>query len=247
MPNSRSLLKAHGENITTCRPTFDLPTDPHQIGPGILGERVRKIAYGRARVVRVVPHRESRQLATSKIPPLEYMLSPCHPLPANPHQIGPWILGEGVKKSACGRARVTCVARHCESGQLSTIKVLPLKNMLRRATSSRLSTDLLLLITFLPLVAISSWCLETSCGSPHYPISQIVRGERYLGTATEIRSCCAIAPPEHRRETSCRRTHCPSPEIAQGSAILILLLISGTVVQFSSGAAGSTPTDGVYF
>jgi serine/threonine protein kinase len=53
-----------------------------------------------------------------------------------------------------------------------------------------------------PLVKIADWGmaafappaleLETSCGSPHYASPEIVNGERYQGTATDIWSCGVI-------------------------------------------------------
>ena len=53
-----------------------------------------------------------------------------------------------------------------------------------------------------PHIKIADWgmaafappehCLETSCGSPHYASPEIVRGERYSGTATDIWSCGVI-------------------------------------------------------
>lgn len=53
-----------------------------------------------------------------------------------------------------------------------------------------------------PLIKIADWGmaafappslqLETSCGSPHYASPEIVNGERYQGTATDIWSCGVI-------------------------------------------------------
>ena len=53
-------------------------------------------------------------------------------LPTDPKQIGPWVLGECVGKGASGRVKV---ARHCETGQMAAVKILPLETVL----SSRLS------------------------------------------------------------------------------------------------------------
>lgn len=53
-------------------------------------------------------------------------------LASDPKQIGPWVLGECVGKGASGRVKV---ARHCETGQMAAVKILPLETVL----SSRLS------------------------------------------------------------------------------------------------------------
>lgn len=44
-------------------------------------------------------------------------------LPTDPKNIGPWILGECVGKGASGRVKI---ARHCHTGQLAAVKILPI-------------------------------------------------------------------------------------------------------------------------
>ncbi|EJC99361.1 Pkinase-domain-containing protein, partial [Fomitiporia mediterranea MF3/22] len=223
------------EKANIPRTAFDLPTDPHQIGPWILGECVGKGASGRVKVAR---HCESGQMAAVKILPLENMLSSRHSLntratKAEKHRNG--IDKEIIMMKLMDHPNVVrifdvfegerdlfLVLEYVNGGELFDYLVNHGRMEPHKALCyfkqiiyglayshafSVIHRDLKpenILIANLnpPHIKIADWGmaafappehrLETSCGSPHYASPEIVRGERYLGTATDIWSCGVI-------------------------------------------------------
>lgn len=217
------------------RTAFDLATDPRQIGPWILGECVGKGASGRVKVAR---HCETGQLAAVKILPLEVVLSSRHSLhtqatKAEKHRNG--IDKEIVMMKLMDHPNVVriydvfegerdlfLVLEYVDGGELFDYLVnhgkmdkykalCYFKQIIHGLAYSHafavIHRDLKpenILISSLdpPHIKIADWGmaafsppehrLETSCGSPHYASPEIVRGEKYLGTATDIWSCGVI-------------------------------------------------------
>lgn len=214
---------------------FDLVTDPHQIGPWILGECVGKGASGRVKVAR---HCETGQMAAVKILPLEAVLSSRHSLhtqasKAEKHRNG--IDKEIVMMKLMDHPNVVriydvfegerdlfLVLEYVDGGELFDYLVnhgkmdkykalCYFKQIIYGLAYSHafsvihrdLKPENILIASFdPPHIKIADWGmaafsppehrLETSCGSPHYASPEIVRGEKYLGTATDIWSCGVI-------------------------------------------------------
>ncbi|KAL5522651.1 hypothetical protein ACEPAG_8669 [Sanghuangporus baumii] len=223
------------EKANIPRNTFDLPSDPQQIGPWILGECVGKGASGRVKVAR---HYETGQMAAVKILPLENVLSSRYSLhtratKAEKHRNG--IDREIIMMKLMdhpnivriydvfeGERDLFLVLEYVNGGELFDYLVNHGRMEPHKALCyfkqivyglayahafSVIHRDLKpenILIASLnpPHVKIADWgmaafappehCLETSCGSPHYASPEIVRGERYSGTSTDIWSCGVI-------------------------------------------------------
>ncbi|KAH8113869.1 kinase-like domain-containing protein [Phellopilus nigrolimitatus] len=215
--------------------TFDLATDPNQIGPWILGECVGKGASGRVKVAR---HCETDQMAAVKILPLETVLSSRLSLRSRENKAEKH--RNGIDKEIImmklmdhpnvvriydvfeGDKELFLVLEYVDGGELFDYlvnhgRMEPHKGLcyfkqiiygLAYAHAfSVIHRDLKpenILIASLnpPHVKIADWGmaafappehnLETSCGSPHYASPEIVRGEPYSGTATDIWSCGVI-------------------------------------------------------
>ncbi|KAH8829040.1 hypothetical protein DL96DRAFT_1696038 [Flagelloscypha sp. PMI_526] len=56
-------------------------------------------------------------------------------LPTDPVNIGPWILGECIGKGASGRVKI---ARHCHTGQLAAVKILPISPLASSRNSAHI-------------------------------------------------------------------------------------------------------------
>lgn len=217
------------------RGTFDLATDPKQIGPWVLGECVGKGASGRVKVAR---HCETGQMAAVKILPLEAVLSSRLSLRSrenktekhrnsidkeiimmklmdHPNIVRIYDVFEGEKE-------LFLVLEYVDGGELFDYLVNHGRMEPHKALCyfkqiiyglayahafAVIHRDLKpenILIASLdpPHVKIADWGmaafappehhLETSCGSPHYASPEIVRGEPYSGTATDIWSCGVI-------------------------------------------------------
>ncbi|THH04643.1 hypothetical protein EW145_g5360, partial [Phellinidium pouzarii] len=217
------------------RGTFDLVTDPAQIGPWVLGECVGKGASGRVKVAR---HCETGQMAAVKILPLETVLSSRLSLrtrenKAEKHRNG--IDKEIIMMKLMdhpnivrifdvfeGERELFLVLEYVDGGELfdylvNNGRMEPHKalcyfkqiiyGLAYAHAFAVIHRDLKpenILIASLnpPHLKIADWGmaafappehhLETSCGSPHYASPEIVRGEPYSGTATDIWSCGVI-------------------------------------------------------
>lgn len=223
------------ERANIPRSTFELASDPHQIGPWILGECIGKGASGRVKVAR---HYETGQMAAVKILPLENVLSSRHSLHTratkaekhrngidreiimmklmdHPNVVRIYDVFEGerdlflVLEYVDGGELFDYLVNH---GRMEPQKALRYFKQIIHGLSyahafAVIHRDLKpenILIASLdpPHIKIADWGmaafappeyrLETSCGSPHYASPEIVRGEQYSGTATDIWSCGVI-------------------------------------------------------
>ncbi|KAJ3497587.1 hypothetical protein NMY22_g19683 [Coprinellus aureogranulatus] len=214
---------------------FDLPTDPKNIGPWILGECIGKGASGRVKIAR---HRRTRQLAAVKILPITPLVNSRASLATQQAKSEKQRLGIDREITMMklmnhpnimriydvyeGEKELFLVLEYVEGGELFDFLVnrgrLPPNEALLyfrqiiyglnyAHTFSIIHRDLKpenILIASLdpPVVKIADWGmaafappslqLETSCGSPHYASPEIVNGEKYFGTATDIWSCGVI-------------------------------------------------------
>lgn len=215
--------------------SFDLASDPKQIGPWVLGECVGKGASGRVKVAR---HCETGQVAAVKILPLETVLSSRLSLRSRENKAEKH--RNGIDKEIImmklmdhpnivriydvfeGEKELFLVLEYVDGGELFDYLVNHGRMEPHKALCyfkqiiyglayahafAVIHRDLKpenILIASLdpPHVKIADWGmaafappehhLETSCGSPHYASPEIVRGEPYSGTATDIWSCGVI-------------------------------------------------------
>ncbi|KAF6764117.1 CAMK/CAMKL/GIN4 protein kinase [Ephemerocybe angulata] len=214
---------------------FDLPTDPKNIGPWILGECIGKGASGRVKIAR---HRRTRQLAAVKILPITPLVNSRASLATQKAKTEKQRLGIDREITMMklmnhpnimriydvyeGEKELFLVLEYVEGGELFDFLVnrgrLPpgeallyfrqiIYGLNYAHTFSIIHRDLKpenILIASLepPIIKIADWGmaafappslqLETSCGSPHYASPEIVNGEKYFGTATDIWSCGVI-------------------------------------------------------
>lgn len=214
---------------------FDLPSDPKNIGPWIMGECIGKGASGRVKLAR---HKDTEQLAAVKILPLDPVFNSRASLATQKAKSEKQRLGIDREITMMklmnhpnimriydvfeGTKELFLVLEYVEGGELfdylvnrgrlSSMEAFVYFRQIIHGlnyahTFSIIHRDLkpenILISSLSPtVIKIADWGmaafapptlhLETSCGSPHYASPEIVNGEKYQGTATDIWSCGVI-------------------------------------------------------
>ncbi|KAF5369095.1 hypothetical protein D9758_003077 [Tetrapyrgos nigripes] len=197
---------------------FDLPTDPKQIGPWILGECVGKGASGR---VKIAKHKRTGQLAAVKILPLAPLIS--------------------SRTSQVDQAK-TDKHRLGVDREITMMKLMNHPNILRIYDVYEGSKELFLVLEYVEGGELFDFLVNKGRLPPSKAViffKQIIYGLNYAHTFSIIHrdlkpeniliasldppllkiadwGMAAFAPPSLQLETSCGSPHYASPEIVNG-------------------------------
>ncbi|KAK7463047.1 serine/threonine-protein kinase gin4 [Stygiomarasmius scandens] len=198
---------------------FDLPTDPKELGPWILGECVGKGASGR---VKIAKHKRTGQLAAVKILPIAPLIS------SRASQADEQIKSE---KYRLGIDR-----------EITMMKLMNHPNILRIYDVYEGSDELFLVLEYVEGGELFDFLVNNGRLSPPKALAffkQIIYGLNYAHTFSIIHrdlkpeniliaslnppllkiadwGMAAFAPPSLQLETSCGSPHYASPEIVNG-------------------------------
>lgn len=198
---------------------FDLPTDPSNIGPWIIGECVGKGASGRVKIAR---HKVTGQLAAVKILPLAPLLN--------------------SRTSLATRQQKTEKQRLGIDREITMMKLMNHPNILRIYDVYEGATELFLVLEYVQGGELFDFLVNKGRLAPIEALAffkQIVYGLNYAHTFSIIHrdlkpeniliaslspplikiadwGMAAFAPPSLQLETSCGSPHYASPEIVNG-------------------------------
>jgi len=198
---------------------FDLPTDPKNIGPWILGECVGKGASGR---VKIAKHRLTGQLAAVKILPIAPLVSSRASL--------------ATKQAKCDKQRLGI------DREITMMKLMNHPNIMRIYDVFEGDKELFLVLEYVEGGELFDFLVNRGRLPPNEALiyfRQIVYGLNYAHTFSIIHrdlkpeniliaslqpplikiadwGMAAFAPPTLQLETSCGLPHYTSPEIVNG-------------------------------